>query len=194
MSEGRLFPSSNGHPVAVVGLRRALLCALAVGMVVGLDVVLSTTSAPRAVRALLDEPAHLVTAGLLLVAAAGLRGRPHPRWLLVSALAMSVLIDVDHVPMDLFGSDVLTAGTRRPYSHSVTTPLVLAAVAALLPRGRARLVAAGAAVGVLLHVWRDLATGGASLSWPLSTVNVTVPYWLYAASLVVAAVVAARRR
>lgn len=174
--------------------RSALALALLVGVVLAVDGALLWTSPPRVVLALLDEPAHLATAGLLLAAAVALRGRPLPLPLLVSALAMSVLIDVDHVPMDLFGSDVLTAGTRRPYSHSLTTPLVLATVAALLPRGRARLVLAGAALGVLLHLWRDLATGGASLLWPLSLHNVATPYWLYAASLVAAAVLAARRR
>ncbi len=168
--------------------------ALLVGVVLVVDSAVRLTDPPRVVLGLVDEPAHLATAALLLGAAVALRARPLPRALLLSALAMSVLIDVDHVPMDLFGSDVLTAGTRRPYSHSLTTPLVLAAVAARLPRGRARLVLTGAALGVLLHLWRDLATGGASLFWPLSLRNLATPYWLYAASLVLAASLAARRR
>lgn len=176
------------------GSRRGSALALLVGVVLVVDSAVRSTNPRRVILGLLDEPAHLATAALLLGAGAALRGWPLSRALLLSALAMSVLIDIDHVPMELFGSDVLTAGTRRPYSHSLTTPLVLAAVAALLPRGRARLVLTGAALGVLLHLWRDLATGGVSLFWPLWTLNIATPYWLYAVSLALAALSAARRR
>ena len=177
-----------------LSLHRPLASALLVAVVLVVDGLLAVTSPPRVVLGLLDEPAHLATAALVLGTVAALRGRPLSRPLLLAALAASVLIDVDHVPMDLFGSDVVTEGTRRPYSHSLTTPLVLAAVAGLLPRGRSRLVLTGAALGVLLHLWRDLATGGASLLWPALTTNISTPYGLYAASLVLAGIVSARRR
>ncbi len=98
-----------------------------------------------------------------------------------------MLIDVDHVPQDLLGTDVLTAGTRRPYTHSLTTALLLCAASAAARSPRTRQAATGAALGVLLHLWRDLATGGASIVWPVSTRLVTAPYVVYIVSLATAA-------
>src|SRR5581483_11130565 len=80
--------------------------------------------------ALLDEPAHLATA-LLLLAAFGLG--PLRRYAVAVALG-TVLIDLDHLPAYL-GSDVLTQGTPRPYTHSLTTVLAVLALAAILRSG-----------------------------------------------------------
>ncbi len=53
-----------------------------------------------------------------------------------SMLACSVLVDVDHLPLQ-FGSSVITAGTARPYTHALWLVAVLI-VAALAARHRAR--------------------------------------------------------
>ncbi len=99
-----------------------------------------------------------------------------------------MLIDLDHVPLVLWGGPVTEFG-GRPVTHSLATVAVLTAAALAVPR--VRLVAGGLAVGVVLHLVRDLATGpGVPLFWPLRPENVLVPYWVYALLVVAAAVVA----
>jgi hypothetical protein len=73
--------------------------------------------------AVLDETAHLLTGFIVL----GALFRGAPTRFSVPMLAASVLIDLDHIPGAL-GADFLTAGTPRPYTHSLTTLV-------LLPRG-----------------------------------------------------------
>jgi inner membrane protein len=134
------------------------------------------------VRGALDEPGHLLTAWLVLNAVPAARGRIW-RWALLGA----VLIDLDHVPLVLWGGPVTEFG-GRPVTHSLATVAVLAAAALAAPR--LRIPAGGLAVGVLLHLLRDLATGpGVPLLWPLRPENVLVPYWVYALLVVAAAVV-----
>lgn len=144
--------------------------------------VLDGLDAPFLVIGSLDWIGHLATAvivvGSLPVA---LRTRA-----LVAALAASLLIDLDHLPQYL-GTDVLTDGTARPYGHTLTAVLV-AVAAALALRGRAREVAAGVTLGVLVHLLRDVASGpGISPLWPLSDAVARVPFWLEAALLAVLA-------
>nr|WP_269205079.1 metal-dependent hydrolase [Motilibacter aurantiacus] len=136
------------------------------------------------VLGLVDEPAHLTTAALGLGALAALLRRPLPPAFALAALAAAVLIDADHVPDAIFDSQILTAGTPRPYTHSVATVAVAALATAAL-RGRARLVAGGVATGVALHLLRDLATAPVALWWPLSSGGVTMPYAAYVVALVV---------
>ena len=111
----------------------------------------------------LDEIAHLFTA-LLVFWALGSRARER---FLVPALLVSVAIDLDHIPGRL-GADWLTAGTPRPYTHSLLTIAVVLAGAALWARRRDLLL--GVTVGLAIHFWRDMAEGasGVSLLWPLS--------------------------
>ncbi len=111
----------------------------------------------------LDELAHLLTTLLVFWA---LGSRACERFL-VPALIASVAIDADHIP-DRLGVDWLTAGTPRPYTHSLLMILVVLAIAALW-RGRRDLLL-GVAIGLSIHFFRDMGEGGGgvSLLWPLS--------------------------
>jgi UDP-N-acetylglucosamine--N-acetylmuramyl-(pentapeptide) pyrophosphoryl-undecaprenol N-acetylglucosamine transferase len=132
-----------------------------------------------ATQAPLDWTDHLLTT-LFIVWALGPRFRAG--WLM-PALTASVLIDVDHIPGQL-GSHILTAGTARPYTHSLLTIVCL--LGAGLRRSRWRHVALGAALGVASHLWRDLAEphgAGVALLWPVSDRTVTTPAAVYLASV-----------
>lgn len=135
----------------------------------------------------LDEPAHLATAGLVL-----LNLPPQGRAFVVAALVASVAIDLDHLPLEL-GSSVLTEGTPRPYTHSLVGVAAIAALTlALTRRGP---VAAGVLTGLLAHLMRDVATGsGVSLAWPLTAAAAGAPYALYLAALAVLTALALRNR
>ncbi|MDO9377300.1 MAG: metal-dependent hydrolase [Nocardioidaceae bacterium] len=134
---------------------------------------------------LLDEPAHLATTAVVLLALAPRWCARHPGLSLV-ALAASTLIDVDHVPLFLGVDAVAASSMSRPFSHALLTPLVLLVVAALWVR--ARPVLAAAAAGVCLHFVRDLGTGsGLPLLWPLSSTDVAVSYPVYVVALAVVA-------
>jgi membrane-bound metal-dependent hydrolase YbcI (DUF457 family) len=143
---------------------------------------------------LLDEPAHLATTLVVLLAPAfGLARRIElpELWFAAGALIAGNAIDVDHIPL-LLGSDVLSAGTAHPYPHSLATVAALLLLALAVP-GRARRVFTGAATGVLLHLFRDLATWRVSLLWPVANVSSHVPYHVYAAVLGVLALIPAVR-
>jgi inner membrane protein len=135
----------------------------------------------------LDELAHFLTALLMLqLLPAGQRVR-----FAAPALLASVAIDLDHVPQYL-GYDFLTAGTARPYTHSLLTVVVVLALALALRRQRR--VLTGVALGLLLHFFRDLAEGNGSavsLLWPLSDRGYSYPHGTYLALMVAAAAVCA---
>ena len=147
-----------------------------------------------AMRGLLDEPAHLATALVIMGALVRVRRAPPDHRFGWTMLTCSVLIDLDHVPAE-FGSYVLTGGTPRPYTHALWTVLVLtlawaAARFVVVLSGRRRpaaveLILAGAAWGVAAHFVRDIATAPMSFWWPVSSMSVEVPYWWYVAALVV---------
>jgi membrane-bound metal-dependent hydrolase YbcI (DUF457 family) len=88
----------------------------------------------------------------------------------VGALVGGVLIDLDHAPQYL-GTEFLTRGTPRPYTHSL---LMLAAVGFVAWRASGRLAVfmSGAALGLASHLIRDMAepgqNGGVALLWPVS--------------------------
>ena len=143
-------------------------------------------------RGLLDWPAHLATALVILGALVRVRATlPDQRfgWTL---LACSVLIDLDHLPAE-FGSQVLTNGTPRPYTHALWTVIALALAWSaarffVIRSGRPRpatveLILAGAASGVAAHFVRDIATAPMSFWWPVTNVAVEVPYWWYVLAL-----------
>ena len=146
---------------------------------------------PVVVTGLLDEPAHLLTAWLGLAAVGAMSSRFWP-WISRIwpwTLAGAVVIDVDHLPLYLWDEPLHAAG-GRPVSHSLTTIVVLLAVA--LAARRLRAAAVGLAAGVFMHLVRDVATGpGVPLLWPLLDVNVLVPYRAYLAVLTVLAGAAA---
>jgi inner membrane protein len=130
-----------------------------------------------------DWTGHIAT-GVVLIALL----RP-TRALALGILLGSVLIDVDHLPAEL-GTDVLTAGADRPYTHSLLTLLVVLAAAAAT---RSQLVL-GAAIGFAGHLLRDLGTGdGVPLLWPLTDAGASIPFAVYVAVLAVTAATAAAR-
>jgi hypothetical protein len=95
--------------------------------------------------ALLDEPAHLATAVLVLGAASRTAGGPVWPWVLTG----SVAIDIDHLPGYL-GVSGFSAYGGRPLSHSRAAVLALALFgAAAGPSLRQPFV--GLAGGVTLH-------------------------------------------
>ncbi|MGY1914987.1 metal-dependent hydrolase [Blastococcus sp. SYSU DS0973] len=131
---------------------------------------------PLPVVGALDEPAHLLTAWLV-VAALG-RGRSTRE--VVWVLAGSVAIDVDHLPSYL-GWEGIDGDGSRPITHSLATILALMALSAVR---RIRTPVRCLAVGVSLHLFRDLATGpGVPLLWPMSPEAVGYPWGAHLAVL-----------
>lgn len=160
----------------------------AVAAIALLDLVAGLRAWPVPVAGLLDEPAHLMTAWLLLTA---LRPATAPPWSWWPVLLASVAIDVDHLPIYATGGGFVVDGGRPP-THSLATVAVLVVLGLAGQRTRWAL---GAAVGVLLHFVRDLATGpGIPALWPVLDTGVRVPYWVYSCVVVGAALVAVGRR
>jgi inner membrane protein len=143
--------------------------------------------------ALVDEPAHLATAVILIAGMIAVSRRLPSAEFLLAAAAASVLIDLDHVPGYL-GWNVLTSGSPRPHTHGLLTVAVLVALGWSF-RGRvAGRVAFGAAFGVAAHLTRDLVTGpGLAPLWPASNATARAPYVCYAAALVLIGAFAALR-
>ena len=184
-------PRSSSIPIARGSLAprdaSARPAILLLTVVLGLDlawIAFSSSTAPTEFG-LVDEPAHLATALLLLVAVSATTGwRPGPAFV-IAAVVAAMAIDLDHVPHH-FGWDGLTAGTPRPYTHSLITAVLLL-VAGELMEGRRRKIAFGAAFGVSAHLFRDLATGpGVALLWPASRTAVQMPYVAFAVGLLLA--------
>jgi inner membrane protein len=129
--------------------------------------------------ALWDETLHLLTAAIFVVAIYPSLRR-HARLatrFAVATLAGGVLIDLDHVPGEV-GSTLLQASAGRPFTHSLATVLLLLACSSLAP-DRFRAVLLGLAYGVSAHMFRDMATGGISLWWPVELRKQTCPYDYY---------------
>lgn len=165
-----------------------LTIALAVA-VVSLDLLwdLLEGSTGSIAYALVDEPAHLATCAIALLAAVALGGSPVPARFAVAALVASVAIDIDHVP-GIFGWDVLAGPLPRPYPHSLFLVTALVGLGCLSRRREVRLISLGLAFGASAHLLRDLATGpGVPLAWPLSSGVASVPYAAFAGMLAAAA-------
>jgi inner membrane protein len=154
-----------------------------------MDVILRSGPWPRWIEAILDETGHSATAMLLFLAVMAMLQRPVSMPLLVAALSGGVLIDVDHIPSEIFGWGVFTEGTVRPYSHSLTT--IVAMVGMAIVSRRHRVLILTIAFGVATHLLRDLATNGVSLFWPLTSRNVELEYLIYLIVLSAAALVSA---
>jgi inner membrane protein len=137
---------------------------------------------------LLDEPAHFATAALALAAL-----RPHLRMsrsFVAAALAMSVLIDLDHMPLYLGFSWISPEPDGRPASHSAAVVVLLLAIAPI--RRLPSAVLAGAALGLATHLVRDICEGepGVSLWWPLTSRNVVagpIMFWILILSVLAVA-------
>jgi inner membrane protein len=191
----RTHQGTRTDRLAIVCAHRGVSLALAVAIAVT-DHVAHQRQLPFLARGLMDEPCHLATAMIVLGALTRWRGRAPSSRFVWAMLSASVLIDVDHLPLEL-GSPVLTAGTPRPYTHALWVLVLLTATAAAARRrhqvsGSARAgmvagIAAGAALGVAAHFLRDVATAPIALWWPVSSASVQVPgYWYLAALLVLA--------
>lgn len=194
--KGRLQPVHDGrlfHWVATAASKRWVGVLLAC-YAFATDWLTGWHSMSFAMRGLLDWPAHLATALVILGALIRVRrGLPDQRfgW---AMLACSVLIDLDHLPAE-FGSDAWTNGTPRPYTHALWTVIVLtlawATARFFAIRSKRRrpaaveLTLAGAAWGVAAHFVRDIATAPMSFWWPVTKVAVEVPYWWYVTALAI---------
>jgi len=156
---------------------------MALGVIVGVDLMLGQRPWPLVFDGTLDEAGHLMTAGLLLAALPwSAIGGLWP-WALIGAVA----IDIDHVPLYTFAPEFAVDG--RPPTHSMLTVLFLAVLAVAIPA--ARIPLAGLALGVGLHFVRDIATGpGVPLFWPFNDAAIRVPYALYLPVMGAAAAIA----
>ena len=161
--------------------------ALALGCLVTIaaaDLTLSRRKPRWVLVGLYDHPAHLATAGLVLVSVP----RRSRRWTL-GFLVGSVLPDLDHVPLALRAKHP-EVGDPRPVSHCLLAVAPVAAVAAATQSDRLH----GAACGMLAHFLRDLGVGtGVPLLWPATRQPVRVPYPAYLAICTVLAGNACRR-
>ncbi len=174
-----------------------------VAVIAGIDRALVGRPFGFLLRALLDEPCHLLTAVILLGAITRWLGRPPSRPFTWALLAASVPIDVDHLPAE-FGFGQQTYGSLpRPYTHALWL-LVLVILVAVLVAGRSRAggrpraalaaaILAGAAWGLAAHFLRDLATAPIALLWPLSSAWLQLPYGFYLAALLLMVALPLRR-
>jgi inner membrane protein len=157
----------------------------AVAGIAGLDGLQSVRRWPVPLMAAIDWPAHVTTAALVL----GALPRQLPPDTAVWALAGSVAIDIDHVPLYVGLPQVGVGEDGRPFTHSLVTTATLFA-GSRFARGHRRTVLTGLAAGTLLHFVRDIGTGpGLPLLWPFSRRVFRVPWAAYLAPVAVAAVV-----
>lgn len=150
--------------------------ALALGClatVAGADLALRRRKPPWILVGLFDHPAHLATAGLILLNVP----RRSRRWTL-SFLAGALLPDVDHVPLAL-RTERPKVGDPRPVSHCLLAVAPVAAMAGASQSDRLH----GAACGMIAHFARDLGVGtGVPLLWPATGRSLRVPYPAYLAA------------
>jgi inner membrane protein len=145
--------------------------------VLGADWVILRRRPRWILSGLFDEPAHVATAGLVVLNLPPLS----ERWT-GGFLVGSILPDLDHVPLALsrVHPDI---DDPRPATHCLLAIAPLA-LAGAVTRGAAREYTAGAAVGALAHFGRDLAVGtGVPLLLPLDRRSLKVPYPFYAAAV-----------
>jgi hypothetical protein len=158
----------------VVESRLVLLSVL--GCIFAVDAFLWASSPPLIADGLTDWVAHAATVILVLALIADVS-----RMFVLGALVGGVLIDLDHIPQYL-GTDFLTKGTPRPYTHSLLM-VVVVGMLAWRASGQLRVFMSGATLSLVSHLIRDMAepgqNGGVSLFWPLSDWGVTIPYAVY---------------
>lgn len=113
------------------------------------------------VLGLFDEIGHLATAWVLLLAPLPTAGDPRP-WALLGA----VLMDVDHIPLYVWGVE----------SPTPSLAVVLVSLALSRLGGRLRRPFTGLALGVVLHLVRDVVTvPGAPLLWLITGTSALAP-------------------
>jgi hypothetical protein len=146
----------------------ALGCLVTIALA---DKVIFRRRLPWILVGLFDHPAHLATAGLILV-----NLPPRPRDWSVGFMAGSLLPDLDHVPLALSRVHP-SMDDPRPVSHCLVAVAPVAVLAELTQDERLR----AAAAGMLAHFARDVGVGtGVPLLWPLTRRSFRVPYLIYA--------------
>ena len=166
---------------------RGVAAFACLAVVAAADLVLSRRRPRWILVGVLDEPAHLATAGVILA-----NLRPSSAEWAAGFIAGAALPDVDHVPLALsrVHPDV---DDPRPVTHCLLAVTPLFAAAHLHPPGPRRDALAGAAAGTLAHFSRDLAVGtGVALLQPLTGHSFKLPYPLYLGALAALAARAAR--
>jgi inner membrane protein len=179
VSAARLLAQATLSPPTLL-IAAALLCAADWGYRrVGASVIPG---------GLLDETAHLMTTLLVVWAL----GPTVCRRFMAPALIASVVIDLDHVAAE-FGYYEFTRGTPRPYTHSLVTVAVALVVAVLWRRRRDLML--GIALGLIVHIVRDMAESdaGVSLLWPWSDHGYAISHAGYLAAIGAVAVAGAVR-
>ena len=176
--------STGSHSIVWVGLRgRDLIRLWAVPILLAV-VALAFDAADRRFASsvlasgALDEPAHLATGALGLLALSCFIDVP--RRFYVAGLVASVAIDLDHIPMWLG----LGNPYQRPVTHSLATVVVVVVAAAASRRHRPVLGRGGRAADPLR---RDIAEGppGVRMLWPLSNMAWTASArWFWAMIIV----------
>ena len=151
---------------------RGAVFALAVGI---LDIMFKRERRHMWKAGVLDELAHIITS-LWCFDIKNCSDRS--QMFSVGLILGSIAIDIDHVPEQIFGTRTLRDGTRRPYSHSLSTLICMLFLFRIRSRS-IRNFCVGLALGTTVHFLRDMATGGVPLFWPLTRQTVRVPYWLY---------------
>ncbi len=198
---GRRLAAWTDRVTAWSASRWVSLALLAV--IVATDSVLLSQSWSFVIRAVLDEPCHLLTDVILLGTITRWRGRAPGRPFTWALLVMSIAIDVDHLPLELGLGPGLYGDLPRPVTHALWVPALLVAIA-LAAHWRSRaagdsraavvmMIFAGAAWGVTGHFLRDLATAQIGLLWPVSDLPLQVPYGWYVAVLLVLVALPLRR-
>lgn len=157
------------------------LIPIAIALIVTKDVLLGRAS--LVVSGITDEPAHVVTALLVVGALYVLLGRPITRGVVVGAICGGTLIDLDHIPLAL-GRDWLTSETDRPITHSLLVLIPLLLVAVVL-RGSRREVGLVTALALVSHFIEDMGDGNVPLLWPVMHHGVSLPYAAYLGMLLV---------
>lgn len=158
--------------------------AAAVGLILVSDALLPESGEPIWLTGSLDEIAHLATGVVVL----GALGNGVDRRLARGLIGASVLMDLDHIPQ-YRGAGWLTAGTARPYPHSLLSLLVCSAAFLALRRGAPQAglsrTAFGTLIGLGAHFVRDLAVPdtGMPLLWPINRRAFSIPRGLYVAGL-----------
>jgi inner membrane protein len=182
---GRTAASATDRLVSVSDLVFRWICAHPLWTAAGIgiaDILLQLNFLQWPLGAVLDEPAHLATAVLLL---AVLARRPLRAAMMCGVVLGSVLIDADHIPIAL-AFRPLVAATGRPYTHGLLTVVVVLVLSRCF-RGDWRALVAGISLGIALHLVRDMATGGVPLLWPLYWHSMEWPYPVYGALILAVA-------
>lgn len=159
----------------------AFTALVALAFILMVDYYFEITSPRLLVVAVLDETAHLATAIIVLVGFC----RVVNLWFAGGCLAGGMLIDIDHLPT-MLSQSIAILDAERPVTHSVAA-VMLVALVALYFSGRGRVALLGATLGVTVHLFRDLATGGVPLLWPASPEILEMSYWVYAIGIIVVA-------